>query len=241
MVDPADTSTGRERVVAGTLLVVGSVLVYAAIPVIGSIADPSGRSIVTLTGEARLPLIAANTQRWEWGWLFGIAGIVVTTLGLVLLEALLRAGGDRILARLAVTTFVFGAVLTVAARALEISVTLWAAEQTATGAPVPALLAPTGDWANAMTAIYTALAFASIAMFGASILVTGLITRWIGWAAVTWGIGWGLLFVLAWFSAGGFDYPVLHHVIPLVIGVALLRKSALFRQLGPTSEQAKQD
>ena len=234
MVDPADTSTGRERVVAGVLLVVGSVLVYAAIPLIGSIADPSGRSIVSLTDEARLPLIAANTQRWELGWLFGIAGIIVTTLGLVLLEALLRAGGDRILARLAVTTFVFGAVLTVAARALEVSVTLWAAGQT-TGAPVPALLAPTGDWANAMTAIYTALAFASIAMFGASILVTGLITRWIGWAAVAWGIGWGLLFVLAWLSAGGFDYPVLHHVIPLVIGVALLRKSAVFRQQGPTS------
>jgi hypothetical protein len=92
-----------------------------------------------------------------------------------------------------------------------------------------------------MTAIYTALAFASIALFGASILITGLITRWIGWAAVAWGIGWGLLFVGAWFSTGGFDYPVLHHVIPLLIGVALLRESALLKQQGPTSEQAEHD
>jgi hypothetical protein len=241
MVDPADASSGRERGVAGALLVVGSVIFYAAVALIVSIADPGGRSIVSLTDEARLAVLAANTQRWELGWMFGIAGIVVTTLGLVLFEALLRAGGDRILARLAVTTFVFGAILTVAARAREVSVTLWAAAQTATGAPVPALLTPTGDWANAMTAIYTALAFASIALFGASILITGLITRWIGWAAVAWGIGWGLLFVVAWFSTGGFDYPVLHHVIPLLIGVALLRGSALLRQQGPTSGQAEHD
>jgi hypothetical protein len=139
---------------------------------------------------------------------------------------LLRAKGDHILARVAVTAFLLGAVLTIAARAREVSVTVWAAQQTARGAPVPGLLAPTGDWANAMTAIYTALAFASIAGFGASILITGLLPRWIGRAAVGWGVGWGLVFVIEWVTAGGFDFPVLHHVIPLVIGVALLRNSA---------------
>jgi hypothetical protein len=149
-----------ERTIAGALLVLGSVLFYAAVVLIGSITDQSGRSIVSITDEARLPVIAANTGRWELGWAFGIAGIVGTSLGLVMLEALLRAVGDRVFARLGVTAFLFGAVLTIAARAREVSVTLWAAQQTATGAPIPALLAPTGDWANAMTAIYTALAFA---------------------------------------------------------------------------------
>jgi hypothetical protein len=238
MVTRARGAIASERTIAGALLVLGSVLFYAAVVLIGSITDQSGRSIVSITDEARLPVIAANTGRWELGWAFGIAGIVGTSLGLVMLEALLRAVGDRVLARLGVTAFLFGAVLTIAARAREVSVTLWAAQQTAMGAPIPALLAPTGDWANAMTAIYTALAFASIAGFGASILMTGLIARWIGWAAVGWGIGWGLVFVIEWVTTGGFDFPVLHHVIPFVIGVALLRNSGEFTRRGPREARA---
>jgi hypothetical protein len=226
VVTRARSAIGSERASGGVLLVLGCVLFYAAVALVGSISDQSGRSIVSLTDEARLPAIAANAVRWELGWALGIAGIVVTSLGFVMLEALLRAAGDRVVARLALTAFLMGAVLTIAARARDVSVTLWAAQQTTTGAPVPNLLTPTADWANAMTAIYTALAFASIAGFGASILVTGRVTRWIGWAAVGWGVAWELVFVIAWVTAGGFDYPALHHVIPLVIGVALLRKSA---------------
>jgi hypothetical protein len=214
-----------ERVIAGALLVVGSLLFFVAIVFIVSLADPSGRSIVSLPDEARLPIIAANAARWEWGWAFGISGIVVTVLGLMILEAVLRSAGDRILARLGLTAFLFGAVLTVAGRAHEVSVAVWAARETATGAPIPTLLAPIVDWANAMTAIYTALAFAAIAAFGRSILTTGLLSRGVGWAAVGWGVGWGLVFVVEWIAVGGFDYPVLHHIMPLVIGVALLRQT----------------
>jgi hypothetical protein len=189
-------ATNGERVVAATLLIVGSLLFFVALVLIVGIADPSGRSIVTLPAEARLPLIAANTGRWEWGWAFGIAGIVVTVLGLVMLESVLRSAGDRILARLGLTAFLFGAVLTVAGRAQEVSVAVWAARETAAGAPIPTLLAPVVDWSNAMTAVYTALAFAALTAFGGSILTTGLLSRGVGWAAVAWGIGWGLAFVV---------------------------------------------
>ena len=84
-----------ERVIAGVLLVVGSLLFFVAIVLIVSLADPSGRSIVALPDEARLPLIAANAARWEWGWAFGIAGIVVTALGLVADCLSVRNGPDR--------------------------------------------------------------------------------------------------------------------------------------------------
>jgi len=214
-----------ERMIAGALLVVGSLLFFVAIALIVSLADPSGRSIVSLPDEARLPLIAANATRWEWGWAFGISGIVVTALGLVFLEAVLCSAGDRILARLGLTAFLLGAVLTVAGRAQEVSVAVWAARETAAGAPIPTLLAPIVDWANALTAVYTALAFAAITAFGGSILATGLLSRGVGWAAVGWGVGWGLVFVVVWIAAGGFDYPLLHHVMPLVIGVTLLRQT----------------
>jgi MFS family permease len=214
-----------ERVIAGALLIVGSLLFFVAIVFIGGLADPNGRSIVSLPDEARLPLIAANAGRWEWGWAFGISGIVVTVFGLVVLEAVLRSAGDSVLARLGLTAFLFGAVLTVAGRAQEVSIAVWAARATAAGAPIPTLLAPIVDWANAMTAVYTALAFAALAAFGGSILTTGVLSRGVGWAAVGWGVGWGLVFVVEWIAVGGFDYPVLHHVMPLVIGLALLRQT----------------
>jgi hypothetical protein len=222
---PLDGAGSRERTVAAVLLIAGCLLFYAALPFIVGITDASGRSIVTIPDEARLPFIAANAGRWQWGWIFGIAGIVVTVLGLVMLESVLRLAGDRILARLGLTAFLFGAVLTVTGRAHEISVAVWAAREAAASGTVPTLLAPIVDWSNVMTAIYTALAFVGIAAIGGSILMTGLVSRAVGWAAVGWGVGWGLAFVVGWISAGGFDYPVLHHVIPLVIGVALLRQT----------------
>jgi hypothetical protein len=214
-----------ERLIAGALLVAGSLLFFVALVFIVGIADPGGRSIVTLSADARLPLITANAGRWEWGWAFGIAGIVVTVLGFAMLEAVLRSAGDRVLARLGLVAFLFGAVLTVAGRAQEVSIAVWAAGETAAGGPIPTLLAPVVDWSNAMTAVYTALAFAALAAFGGSILATGLLSRAVGWVAVAWGIGWGLAFVVAWIAVGGFDYPALHHVVPLVIGVALLRQT----------------
>ena len=231
-----DGAGNRARSVAAVLLIAGCLLFYAALPFIVGISDASGRSIVTIPEEARLPLIAANAARWEWGWIFGIAGIVVTVLGLVMLESLLRSAGDRILARLGLTAFLFGAVLTVTGRATEISVAVWAARETATSGSVPTLLAPIVEWSNAMTAIYTALAFAAIAAIGGSILVTGVVSRAVGWVAVGWGVWWGLAFVAGWIAVGGFDYPVLHHVIPLVIGVALLRQVLTERRV---STQAK--
>ena len=214
-----------ERLVAGGLLVAGPLLFFVAIGFIGGIADPTGNSIVSMSAEARLPLIAANAGRWELGWGFGVAGTVITVLGLAMLEAVLRSAGDRILGRLGLIAFLFGAVLTVAARATDVSVTLWAARETSAGAPIPTLLAPVVDWANTMTAIYTALAFAALVAFGGSILTTGLLSRGVGWAAVAWGLGWGVVFVVVWIAAGGFDYPVLHEIMPLLIGVALLRET----------------
>ena len=107
-------------------------------------------------------------------------GIRHRALGLVVFEAVLRSAGDRVLARLGLTAFLLGAVLTVAGRAQEVSVAIWAARETAAGAPIPTLLAPIVDWANAMTAIYTTLAFAALAAFGGSILTTGLVSRGVG-------------------------------------------------------------
>ena len=43
---------------------------------------------------------------------------------------------------------------------------------------------------------------------------------WIGWLTILWNIAW--LIVLPLISRRDMYYPMLHYVMPLVIGIALL-------------------
>jgi len=49
-----------------------------------------------------------------------------------------------------------------------------------------------------------------------------LVAAWIGWVTILWNIAW--LVVLTLFARRDIYFPVLHHVMPLVIGIALLLK-----------------
>jgi hypothetical protein len=54
------------------------------------------------------------------------------------------------------------------------------------------------------------------------LLQTGLVANWAGWATIVWSIG--ALVVLSLFSPKDMYYPALHHVAPLIIGIALLQR-----------------
>jgi hypothetical protein len=68
--------------------------------------------------------------------------------------------------------------------------------------------------------MYVLLAFLAQAAFGVSLLRTGLLPGWVGWATIVWNLAW--LVVLPIVSPRDIYYPVLHHVAPLLIGIALL-------------------
>jgi hypothetical protein len=141
---------------------------------------------------------AANYLRWERGFI--IAAIVGTLLGLVLLEGLLVAAGDSVWARLGLVTYLVGAVLGIAAEAYEIK------------------------WASfyALIVVYVVLAFLGQAAFGASLLRTGLLPGWIGWATMVWNLAWPAVLLVT--TPADIYYPILHHFMPLLIGIALLSK-----------------
>ena len=152
------------------------------------------------TGRAfwKWPVSESKTYlRWERGII--IAAVLLTVLGLALLEDLLHAAGDTFLSRLGTVTYLFGAVLVVSAESDYLN---------------------TGEWNYPQVIVYVFLAFLAQAAFGVALLQTGLVASWAGWATLIWNLGWMLIMLV--FRPRDIYYPVLHHVAPLIIGIALL-------------------
>ncbi|MBZ0318804.1 MAG: hypothetical protein K8L91_20480 [Anaerolineae bacterium] len=134
---------------------------------------------------------------WERGFVIG--GVLATGLGLALLADMLRAAGEPVLSRLGMVTYLFGAVVVVVAETAYLG---------------------KRDWIYPQIVLYVVLAFLAQAAFGASLLQTGLIAGWVGWTTIIWNLGWLLIMLLV--RPPDIYFPVLHHVAPLIIGIALL-------------------
>jgi hypothetical protein len=131
---------------------------------------------------------------WERGFVIG--GVLSTVLGLALLEDMLRAAGEPVLSRLGMVTYLFGAVVVVVAETAYLG---------------------KRDWIYPQIVVYVVLAFLAQAAFGAALLQTGLVA---GWTTVIWNLAWLLVMLLV--RPRDIYFPVLHHVAPLIIGIALL-------------------
>lgn len=134
---------------------------------------------------------------WERGFVIG--GVLATVLGLALLEDMLRAAGEPVLSRLGMLAYLFGAVVVIVAETAYLG---------------------KRDWIYPQIVLYVVLAFLGQAAFGASLLQTGLVAGWAGWTTVIWNIAWLLIMLIV--RPRDIYFPVLHHVAPLIIGIALL-------------------
>jgi hypothetical protein len=142
---------------------------------------------------------------WERGSI--MAAITLAAIGFVLLEGPLEGTGGHVLARVGATAYLFAGVLGVVAEALGLS---WNEPRFN---PYP------------LMAVYVVVAFlAQAAIAGAllqsGLLATGLQATWIGWVMILWNLVW--LAVLPVVSRRDIYFPVLHHFMPLLIGIALL-------------------
>lgn len=174
------------RTVAASLLILGFVLF--------------GFGGILFTGRAiwKWPIgQTPNYLRWERG--FVVAALLVNVLGLVLLEDLLRAAGDPIIARLALVIYLIGAAVGIVAEMSYLH---------------------NRDWVYPQIVLHVVLAFLAQAGFGAALLRTELVASWAGWVTIVWNLAW--LVVLAAASPGNMYFPALHHVAPLIIGITLL-------------------
>jgi hypothetical protein len=175
-------------------VVAGWLLIFSAILFL-----PGG---MLYTGRAIWKWPAAQSQRylsWERG--FVIAAVLVATLGLALLERPLETAGDGILAPLGMIIFLIAAVLVIAAETFSLS---------------------RQEDVYAMVVAFVVLAFLGQAAFGASILRTGFLPAWVGWATMLWNLAW--LVIMPTARPDNMYYPWLHYVAPVLIGIALLSR-----------------
>ena len=130
-----------------------------------------------------------------------MAAVVLTAIGLVLLEGHLQNTDGRVLARAGATAYLFAGILLVAAEALNLK---------------------QGQNTYALIVIYVVLAFLAQAAIGGALLQSRLLPAWITWVTILWNIAW--LVVLPVITPRDIYFPVLHHFVPLLIGIALLLK-----------------
>lgn len=136
---------------------------------------------------------------WERGLV--MAAILVATVGFILLAQLLEYAGDRILSPIGMAIFFIGTILVLVAETLSLKFQ---------------------DYIYAPIVVSVILAFLGQAIFGASILRSGFLPSWAGWATVIWSLAWLVILPIA--RPQDMYYPWLHYVAPLIIGIALLGK-----------------
>ena len=92
-----------------------------------------------------------------------MAAVLFAALGLALLGRLLQTVGDGILSSMGMTIFLIGAVLIIAAETLSLN---------------------RQEWLYTTIVVAVILIFLGEAAFGGSILRTGLLPAWVGWATL---------------------------------------------------------
>ena len=120
---------------------------------------------------------------WERG--FVIAAVVVAGLGFVLLEKILEAAGDPILAPLGLAALFLSIDLVLFAETYNLS---------------------KQEWLQAPIVLHVILAFLAQAAFGASLVQTSLLPGWVGWATIIWNLG--MLVYLPIFKPRDIYYPL---------------------------------
>ena len=181
------------------------------------VKDKGGPVIFGQPPREWLRLVHEHPRAWFWATLSFIGAILIITGGLVLLAGLLRRAGDPGYADVGLVAFVIGAVLWVVHLAARISVDPWAGNELAAKGVVPEVFTAIGRWNWALYIIFMILAFVGMLLFGGAILATGLLPPWLGWATIIYSAV-GLLILAVARDA----LPIMHHLMPLVIGIVLL-------------------
>jgi hypothetical protein len=131
---------------------------------------------------------------------FFMAGAVLTAIGFVLLEGYFKNTAGNVLAQVGASAYLLAATLMVTAESLG--------------------LAPGQKYVYPLIVVYVVLAFLAQAAIGGALLQSHLLPAWIGYAAIAWNLAW--LIVLPIASPADVYFPVLHHFVPLLLGIFLL-------------------
>lgn len=141
-----------------------------------------------------------------------MAAVVLTAIGFVLLEAVLQDTDGLVLARTGATAYLMSGVLWLVAEAFSLN------QDSEKNSPLTAI-----KWGRELYFVYFVLAFLAQVAIGGALLQVGLLAAWIGWATIVWNMGW---LAAALITRGRSWIPAHNHLMPLVIGIALLSQTA---------------
>jgi hypothetical protein len=130
-----------------------------------------------------------------------IGTVSLTLLGLIGFASLLWSSGDRMLSSAGAAAYAVAATAWVIATGRAFALHVWTYE---------------------LEVVFIVASALAMTAFGASVLRTGAVSRRTGWLSVGWGIGALIVFALPY---EGFP-PLVTQFVPLMIGVALLRRDA---------------
>jgi hypothetical protein len=220
----------------GVVLILGCLVLGSGLWLYWPIKDEKGAFIFGLPPREWLRLVFAHPRLWRWGTILFISGVIMTILGLAMFASLFRDAGDRTFSLLGLIASAFGSMLWVISLAFRLSIDPWAAQETAKTAAIPEFYVPLTRWTGVLFVIYTILAFSALAAYGAAVLSTGVLPHWVGWLAIVYGPAW-----LGWFAFTGDAPPLLHHLMPLVIGILLLLRRSQLPTRSHREEEATVD
>jgi hypothetical protein len=135
---------------------------------------------------------------WERSFIMG--STVVASIGFVALAAALQNQSGLVFGLVGAVAYLFGGVFVVTAEALSLTIGY--------------------EKLYPIINIYVILAFLSQACIGVAILQSGLTAAWVGWVCIVWNLGW--LVAIPRLSPRDIYFPILHSVMPLLIGIALI-------------------
>ncbi len=223
-----------ERRCAGIVLILGGVLFLAsALGIMSQLTDGKGTFAIYLPPQGLLGVVFQHQTLWWWANALFLGGSIVTMLGLALLTRLLREAGDRTFAPLGLILFFFGTVFWSLQLAFRLSVSTWAAQESASTGIVPNFYVPLAAWTQAMFVIYTVSAFAGLVLYGLALRSSRVVQPWMGWLAIGYGLAG--LGVLAF--TGDFP-PFLHYLLLTLMGILLLMPSPRSTSTLPAEEMS---
>jgi hypothetical protein len=211
-----DVLTSTHLRAAGILLAAGWVLFWAGA------CTPPYRWWFGISVREYLEMVAAHRGVWLWIAASFAIGVLLTAAGLVVLASALRASGDRLWSDLGQAAFLFGSLLWLASIAFRATATVSAAKETVASGVVPSWFEPLRAWSGAIFAVYMVLAYLGTAAFGRALLATNIGPRWLAWTHVVFGLAGSVGFIA---RVPLFDPPLMIHLVPGILGVALLLRN----------------
>ena len=191
-----------------------SFAIGATLPLLGK---QGNMRIFTLPVPDYLRAVADNAIVWRRGNMFMGAAAVILLAGLSLLSMMLEGANERIFSLLGLVGFLLAAVLWVIFSAFRSTVTVEAAQDLTTTGVMPAHYEPLAKWGFALFLVYAVVGFLALAAYGLSILQTGLLPAWTGWATLIFSIAMLILLLIT-----GDTLPAFHYLPAVLIGIVLL-------------------